>query len=88
MLGYLDASHFLGGEMVLDAEAARRGIEERLAQPLGVPLLQVVWGIHDLVTSASVSELDYNHGFVEVTGVSATVRITRLDDTGAASSAA
>ena len=49
LLGYLDADYFLGGEMRLDAEAARRGIQERIAGPLGVPFLQATWGIHDLV---------------------------------------
>ena len=49
LLGYLDAHYFLGGEMKLDREAARRGIEEKIAKPLGVPYLQAVWGIHDLI---------------------------------------
>ena len=49
LLGYLDADYFLGGEMKLDKEAARRGIEERVAKPLGVDYLQAVWGIHDLI---------------------------------------
>ena len=49
LLGYLDAEYFLGGAMKLDVEAARRGIEERVAQPLGVSFIQAVWGIHDLI---------------------------------------
>ena len=49
MLGYLDADYFLGGEMQLDKDAARRGIEEKIARPLGVPFIQAVWGIHDLI---------------------------------------
>jgi len=49
LLGYLDADYFLGGEMNLDIEAARRGVEERIAQPLGVSFIQAVWGIHDLI---------------------------------------
>ncbi|MBM4319964.1 MAG: hydantoinase/oxoprolinase family protein, partial [Deltaproteobacteria bacterium] len=49
LLGYLDASYFLGGEMKLDGEAARRGIAEQIAGPLGVPFWQAVWGIHDLI---------------------------------------
>src|SRR5207248_598273 len=31
-------SHLLGGEIPLDVERARRAIEERVAQPLGLPL--------------------------------------------------
>ncbi len=49
LLGYLDERYFLGGEMTLDREAARRGIEEKIAGPLGVPLLRAAWGIHDLI---------------------------------------
>jgi N-methylhydantoinase A len=49
LLGYLDENYFLGGEMKLDKEAARRGIEEKIAKPLGVPFIQAVWGIHDLI---------------------------------------
>ncbi|MEW6668577.1 MAG: hydantoinase/oxoprolinase family protein [Thermodesulfobacteriota bacterium] len=49
LLGYLDEDYFLGGEMKLDREAAARGVEERIAKPLGVSFLQAVWGIHDLI---------------------------------------
>jgi N-methylhydantoinase A len=49
LLGYLDDAYFLGGEMQLDKEAAKRAIEERIAGPLGVEFTQAVWGIHDLI---------------------------------------
>ncbi len=49
LLGYLDENYFLGGEMKLDKEAARRGVEEKVAQPLGVSFIQAIWGIHDLI---------------------------------------
>jgi len=49
LLGYLDPTYFLGGAMKLDADAARRGIEERVAKPLGVSFIDAVWGIHDLI---------------------------------------
>ena len=49
LLGYLDAEYFLGGDMKLDLEAARKNIETRLAEPLGVSYIQAVWGIHDLI---------------------------------------
>jgi len=49
VLGYLDENYFLGGEMKLDKEAARRGIEEKIAKPLNVSLIQAVWGVHDLI---------------------------------------
>jgi N-methylhydantoinase A/oxoprolinase/acetone carboxylase beta subunit len=49
LLGYLDENYFLGGEMKLDKEAARRGVEEKIAKPLGVTFIQAIWGIHDLI---------------------------------------
>ncbi len=49
LLGYLDEGYFLGGEMKLDKEAARHGIEEKVAKPLGVSSIQAIWGIHDLI---------------------------------------
>ncbi len=49
LLGYLDEDYFLGGEMKLDKEAAKRGIEEKIAKPLGVSSIQAIWGIHDLI---------------------------------------
>ncbi len=49
LLGYLDENYFLGGEMKLDKEAARRGVEEQIAGPLEVTFIQAIWGIHDLI---------------------------------------
>jgi len=49
LLGYLDENYFLGGEMKLNKEGARRGVEEKIAKPLGVTYIQAVWGIHDLI---------------------------------------
>jgi N-methylhydantoinase A len=49
LLGYLDENYFLGGEMKLDKEGARRGVEEKIAKPLGVSFIQAIYGIHDLI---------------------------------------
>ena len=49
LLGYLDADYFLGGTMKLDVAAARRGVEEQIARPLGVSFVAALWGIHDLI---------------------------------------
>lgn len=49
LLGYLDENYFLGGEMKLNREAAWRGVEEKVAKPLGVSMVQAIWGIHDLI---------------------------------------
>ncbi len=52
LLGYLDENYFLGGEMKLDKEGARLGVEERIAKPLGVSFIQAIWGIHDLINES------------------------------------
>ncbi len=49
LLGYLDENYFLGGEMKLDKDAAKRGVMEKIAKPLGVTFVQAIWGIHDLI---------------------------------------
>jgi N-methylhydantoinase A len=49
LLGYLDPDYFLGGTMKLDAAAARRGLDERVAGPLGLSVIEAAWGIHDLI---------------------------------------
>ena len=40
VLGYVDPQSFLGGEFRLDAQAAHRAIEEHLAVPLGVSVIE------------------------------------------------
>lgn len=49
LLGYLDENYFLGGEMKLDKEAAKRAVMEKIASPLGVTYVQAIWGIHDVI---------------------------------------
>ena len=50
VLGYLNPDYFLGGRMRLDLAAARQGIRERIAEPLGLSIEQAAWGIHEMVT--------------------------------------
>ncbi|MCW3066077.1 MAG: hyuA [Solirubrobacterales bacterium] len=52
VLGYLDPDHFLGGEMRLSVEAARRAIETHVAGPLGLTVEEAAWGIHELATES------------------------------------
>jgi N-methylhydantoinase A/oxoprolinase/acetone carboxylase beta subunit len=54
-LGYLDSNYFLGGAMKLDKESARRAIEEKIAQTLGVTPIEATWGIHDLINETMAS---------------------------------
>ena len=48
ILGYLDASYFLGGKMVLDVDGARAALA-KLGEPLDMTSEQVAWGIHQIV---------------------------------------
>ena len=48
VLGYLDAKYFLGGQMQLDVDAARRALS-RLAEKLRLSIEQTAWGIHQIV---------------------------------------
>jgi N-methylhydantoinase A len=45
VLGRLVADRFLGGEMPLDVEAARRAIDSQIAKPLGMTVEQAALGI-------------------------------------------
>lgn len=49
VLGYLNPDYFLGGAMALDLKAAEEAIQEKVAKPLGVSLIQAAHGIHDLI---------------------------------------
>ena len=48
VLGYLDPGFFLGGEMRLDADAARAAIEEHVARPAGLDPNRAAWGVHEI----------------------------------------
>lgn len=48
VLGFFDPDYFLGGEMRLDVEAARRALSEP-ARQLGMRVEEIAWGIHQIV---------------------------------------
>lgn len=48
ILGYLDPAYFLGGRMPLDVDGARRAIQEKIADRLGVTVEEAAWGIHQI----------------------------------------
>ncbi|MCC6535747.1 MAG: hydantoinase/oxoprolinase family protein [Burkholderiales bacterium] len=50
VLGYLDADHFLGGEMRLDLDAAQAAIDSAIARALSLSTAAAAWGIHEIVT--------------------------------------
>jgi N-methylhydantoinase A len=51
VLGYIDPDNFAGGEVKLHAEKARRVIEERIAQPLGIGVVEAATGIFKVAAS-------------------------------------
>ncbi len=48
LLGYLNADYFAGGEVAVDLDAARAALT-RLSERVGLSLIEVAWGIHDIV---------------------------------------
>jgi N-methylhydantoinase A len=57
VLGRLDPDFFLGGELRLDLDRARRAIEERCAQPLGLDPVSAAHGIVEIANAAMVNAL-------------------------------
>ena len=51
LLGYLDEGSFLGGRMALERAAAERAVARHLAEPLGIPVVEAAWGVHETVTA-------------------------------------
>jgi N-methylhydantoinase A len=65
VLGYLDPGFFAGGRIRLDADAALRAIEERIARPLGLQAHQAAAGMYDLINTnmaAAVREVAVKQG--------------------------
>lgn len=71
VLGYIDPGYFLGGEISLDPQAARRAIDEHVAQPLGletgaaalavfqVQVANIVAGIRKVTVEVGMDPRDY-----------------------------
>jgi N-methylhydantoinase A len=57
VLGRLDPAYFLGGALVLDAEAAHRAIAEKCARPLGMDAIAAAHGIVEIANAAMVHAL-------------------------------
>ncbi len=51
VLGYLNPDYFAGGTMPIDLEAARRALQ-RVADRVGLSLVEVASGIHDIVNES------------------------------------
>jgi N-methylhydantoinase A len=66
VLGRLDPAFFAGGRMTLDADAAARAIEERIARPMGISMAEAAAGIARVVDSnmaAGVREITIRRGY-------------------------
>jgi len=57
VLGYLNPDSFLGGEMSLDVNDARQGIEEHVAEPLDLSLEEACAGIYRITNEQIVSQI-------------------------------
>jgi N-methylhydantoinase A len=57
VLGRLNPDYFLGGEMKLDAEAARQSIAERCGDPLGLSVVAAAHGIVEIANAAMINAL-------------------------------
>ncbi|MGE0824620.1 MAG: hydantoinase/oxoprolinase family protein [Candidatus Binatia bacterium] len=66
VLGYINPGSFLGGEMQLNIEAARLAISRKVAEPLGMDVLEAASGIFRLVNngmSNSVRQVSLSKGY-------------------------
>jgi N-methylhydantoinase A len=57
VLGRLNPSFFLGGEIELEVETARRAIQEKCADPLSLDLVEAAHGIVEIANAAMVNAL-------------------------------
>jgi N-methylhydantoinase A len=57
VLGRLNAAFFLGGEMALDADAARRAIGERVATPLGLDVQAAAAGVVEIANAHMIGAM-------------------------------
>lgn len=57
VLGYLNPSYYLGGRMRLSAEKARRAIEERIARPLGIDVIEAAYKIKKIIDAKMGQEI-------------------------------
>lgn len=51
VLGFLNPDFFLGGEMKLDLDAAKRAVEMHIAKPLGVGVIEGAFSVSEIVNN-------------------------------------
>ncbi|MEU5884386.1 hydantoinase/oxoprolinase family protein [Spirillospora sp. NPDC047279] len=57
VLGYLDPAAFLGGDMSIDAGAARAAVQAKIAEPLGVDVAQAAASVFRVLLARTVGAL-------------------------------
>lgn len=57
VLGYYNPDNYLGGDLQLDPELAREAIEEHVARPLGIPVVEAAWRIRRLIDAKMGQEV-------------------------------
>lgn len=57
VLGYLNPDNYLGGQMQVDPDAAHDAIKAKIAQPLGISVLEAAWRIRRLVDARMGQEM-------------------------------
>ena len=53
-LGYLNPDYLVGGELEIDAELAKRVLDDEIARPLGLGLETAALGVHTVINSTMV----------------------------------
>ena len=51
ILGYLDPDYFLGGAMTLNRDKAFAAVEQKLARPLKIDVLEAAAGVYDIINA-------------------------------------
>lgn len=65
VLGYLDEEYFLGGRMTVDRGLAEKAIKERIAEPLGVSVVDAARAMRKIIDhsmSDAISEISVQRG--------------------------
>ena len=57
VLGYIRPGAVANGDVVVDPESARAAIEEQIARPLGLDVMEAAFGIHRIANSATMRAL-------------------------------
>jgi N-methylhydantoinase A len=65
LLGYLNPDYFLGGEMTINVELARKAVKEKIADPLGMDVIDAARAIRKIIDhgmSDAISQVSVERG--------------------------